>query len=271
MKVQPEIVFGIIVAFVLLILWYIFIREPSIAEVRDIIGELPSSMPSTTTLTKTPVVVTPTKVAAVVATVAASPVAAVVAPVVVAPVVAPVVVAPVVAPVVVAPVVAPVVVAPLIKLEDIVIPKLKFELYSGLNYTGVKKKVYGGESVQFAHYDGSANLHWQYKSMKVIPGATFNISNRVSGKEYIGHGIGKYNVPDLFDFIKSWDGLYHKTYFGSSQWARPFMIYIYDIPDSTLKEYYGCMRTIMQTGIDATAAGLRCFDKHPNSDQIFTA
>jgi hypothetical protein len=220
------------VALLLVAVWFLFVRKPGMDEERAAIGPLPSSMLDTSELSRTPVTSTTPVV------VVKKPVTAVKS-----------------------------VPLPPIPIGQIMIPEPKIELFSGLNFTGKKKMLYGGMLTQFAEMTPDENLRWTYRSMKITPGAKFDLHNL----KYRAYGVGKYDVPDLFDFIKSWNQLYKATMMDRKYWARPFFIRLHDPDYPTLETYHTCMKKIMVNNIDSTTAGRRCFKSHPLADGPFTA
>lgn len=215
------LVLALVLVYILVLIWWFFIRSDDVDDIRALAGELPSSMPETTQLTTSTVTITPPP--------------------------------------------APKVVFP------VVIPEPMIELYSGLNFTGRKKVLFGGMRTEVCQYTSAKTMAWSYRSMKITPGARFYFINTVSGGKHITHAVGKYNVPDMWEFIKSWDKIYKEGRFDRDYWARPFLIELLKPNETALKEYHECMKGLMSTGVDGTNAGRRCFNNHPDQNLPFTA
>lgn len=104
----------------------------------------------------------------------------------------------------------------------------KIELYTEKNFKGDKVTKYPGMKVQFAEMTKSKQLVWKYQSMKIVPGTYIMLTSSVSGSLDRGFAVGKYDVPDMFAFIKSYDSLYNQQgiYMDRNYWARPFFIHV---------------------------------------------
>lgn len=112
--------------------------------------------------------------------------------------------------------------------EAVQLKDAKIELYTGKNFKGDKVTKYPGMKVQFAEMTSTKQLVWKYQSMKIVPGTYIMLTSSVSGSMDRGFAVGKYDVPDMFAFIKSYDSLYNQQgiYMDRNYWARPFFIHV---------------------------------------------
>lgn len=104
-------------------------------------------------------------------------------------------------------------------------PQYQIELYQHKNYKGTKKVIYPGMQTEFAKYQGE-RLSWTYQSMKIVPGTYLKFWAKVSGKLQVGFAVGKLDVPDMYEFIKSYENIYtcQGICMDRDYWNRPFYI-----------------------------------------------
>jgi hypothetical protein len=122
----------------------------------------------------------------------------------------------------------------------------RIELYTGKSYTGTKRIIYPGMKQEFAEMLTTKSLVWSYQSMKVVSGTYIMLTNNVGGKDHTGFAVGKYDVPDMFAFIKSYDTIYdHKgLYMDRDYWARSFFIQVLTPSEwntQRAKKHAGCI------------------------------
>ena len=83
----------------------------------------------------------------------------------------------------------------------------KIELYTEKNFKGSHITVSPGNTkVQFAVMNADKTLSWQYQSMRIVPGTYLMFTGApkaLRGVPRMGFAVGKYDVPDMFAFIKS--------------------------------------------------------------------
>lgn len=123
----------------------------------------------------------------------------------------------------------------------------QIELYTDKNYKGDVRTIRVGQGTDFAEMNGGA-LTWKYQSMKIVPGTLLMLSSSVSGSNDRGFLVGKYDVPDLFEVIKSYDNVYAEQgiFMDRTYWARPFKIKVLN-PASWETELTGKYSACKQT------------------------
>ena len=126
----------------------------------------------------------------------------------------------------------------------------------------------------FAEMTQTGSLVWKYQSMKVVPGTKLMMSNMVSGNIMRGFAVGKYDVPDMFEFIKSYENIYtDKGIFmkDHTYWARPFYIHVLT-PTQWAEErnakYAACMANTVAWGYDNNKGIAYCEYAEPEANMM---
>lgn len=132
------------------------------------------------------------------------------------------------------------------------------ELYTEKEYKGDKAVVRVGMQREFARRNGGGGLEFQYKSMKLPPGTMLMFTSYSGGNTYRGFAVGKYDVPDMHEFFKSYDNLYMDDgLFMSPKWSHwpnmPFKVKViteYDWGVESQKNYDRCLTWINKVAAD---------------------
>jgi hypothetical protein len=98
-------------------------------------------------------------------------------------------------------------------------------LYTELDFGGTEKKVKPGQSIEFARTTNN-KLTFKYPSMKITKGTYIMLVSGNGGSTDRGFAVGDENVPDMYDFIKSYDNLYTQEgiYMDRDYRSQPFFI-----------------------------------------------
>lgn len=147
----------------------------------------------------------------------------------------------------------------------------KIELYTGLDYTGTKRTLYPGMKAQFAEMTTGETINWTYQSMKVVPGTLIMLTSSVGGSQDRGFAVGKYDVPDMFAFIKSYDSIYDQKgiFMDRTYWARPFFIQVLDNVQwdkERQSKHTACMATTVAWGYDDAKGKTHCQYAEPEAN-----
>jgi hypothetical protein len=126
----------------------------------------------------------------------------------------------------------------------------RVELYSKKDFEGDMYLLRPGMKIEFARMNGDKTLTWTYQSMKITSGTFLMFKASVSGSNDRGFAVGKYDVPDMFEFIKAYDNIYNQQgiFMDSNYWARPFYmkhLTPQDWNDERQKKHEDCINTTL--------------------------
>jgi hypothetical protein len=132
-------------------------------------------------------------------------------------------------------------------------------LYPEKDFKGKPHRLLPGQSVIFAEMkDGQ--LYWKFQSMKVVQGTLLMLESEgdVPERTDRGFSIGKYDVPDMYKFIKSHDALYtyQGIYMDRHIWNRPFRIHVLTPSDwdkFRMDKYMMCLKKAKKLGVESVS------------------
>lgn len=102
----------------------------------------------------------------------------------------------------------------------------RVELYTEKDFGGEMTLLRPGMKRELARMNPDKTLTWSYQSMKLTQGTYLMFQASVGGSNDRGFAVGKYDVPDMFEFIKMYDNIYNQQgiFMDRNYWARPFYI-----------------------------------------------